>query len=434
MIKTPCRHYLQGRCHEGEKCNFSHDAVPLTKSQPCRYFACHTCMKGDDCPFDHQLSKYPCNNYTTNGFCSRGSDCLFSHEIPAKQSFPVTPNVSKPELTCVKGGSSTISKFTKPEAKFPSQLNNSNSSKHTDNSGIFHQKVDAKFSSAGNSPGMSAELVGAKAVPRTTGLTPKGVSFLSNGGMSLVDRSRHKRDTSVKDNVGIDVSCKTILKMPGNVNKLSNMSDGVASRKPRGINFLSFTHPSSDGSVGEMFSDLLSNSNNEAGKSVLDDMGKGELACSLPQSVGMLKVNRQMNQSATNLVPASNEKVNGTPSRVPQHINFLNFDRISADGAILKEGGKSPSSKDETALSFVKERRNTQGDLQEATKRPSLSFDELTGQSTSGHNANLSTYFKTSLLSNTPSSVQKAVQSALSFAAKFESNIKVGSSLHQQRS
>ncbi|CAA3008388.1 zinc finger CCCH domain-containing 65 isoform X4 [Olea europaea subsp. europaea] len=30
---TYCRHYLKGRCLEGEKCKFSHDTIPLTKSK-----------------------------------------------------------------------------------------------------------------------------------------------------------------------------------------------------------------------------------------------------------------------------------------------------------------------------------------------------------------------------------------------------------------
>ncbi|EPS68469.1 hypothetical protein M569_06299, partial [Genlisea aurea] len=80
IAKQPCRHYLKGKCNQGEKCNFSHDVVPLTKSKPCGHFALNNCMKGDECPFDHQLSKYPCRNYVSSGFCRRGSDCLFSHE------------------------------------------------------------------------------------------------------------------------------------------------------------------------------------------------------------------------------------------------------------------------------------------------------------------------------------------------------------------
>ncbi|CAI9293176.1 unnamed protein product [Lactuca saligna] len=81
-----CRHYINGRCHEGENCKFSHDTTPLTKSKPCCHFARHSCMKGDECPFDHQLSKYPCNNYLSKGFCPRGSDCMFSHEAQPSEA------------------------------------------------------------------------------------------------------------------------------------------------------------------------------------------------------------------------------------------------------------------------------------------------------------------------------------------------------------
>ncbi|KAL0308481.1 UNVERIFIED_CONTAM: Zinc finger CCCH domain-containing protein 65 [Sesamum radiatum] len=193
--KVYCRHYLQGRCHEGEKCKFSHDTVPLTKSKPCGHFARHSCMKGDDCPFDHQLSKYPCNNYASNGFCSRGSDCLFSHEILAKQSLSKEPNVSKSELTSAqhimpdKGGSVAISKISKPEVKFPSPLNNSNSSKHTDNSG---QKIDAKFCSAGVPSGKGAELLAPNQLQGWAGR--QGVSFLEWGCHLAMPVSTHKMD------------------------------------------------------------------------------------------------------------------------------------------------------------------------------------------------------------------------------------------------
>ncbi|KAI3443619.1 hypothetical protein Pfo_000284 [Paulownia fortunei] len=435
-----CRHYLHGRCHEGEKCNFSHDTVPLTKSKPCGHFARHSCLKGDDCPFDHQLSKYPCKNYTSNGFCSRGSDCLFSHEMPAKQSFSMTPNVSKPELTSAqhsvpeKGGSFMISKVTKPEMKFPSPVNNSDSGKHTDNRGIFHQKIDAKFCFAGNSPSKSAELLAAKPVPRTAGQAPRGVSFLSNGGMSLGDTSKNKQDGSSMKTTDVDVGSKTILKVPGSISKLNEMSERVAPRKPRGINFLSFAQPSSDDSSSKMFSNFLSNSNNETGKSVIDDMGESKVTCSLPESGEILKVNRQMNQSATIIVRDLNEKVNRTLLTVPQHINFLSFDKTHLDDSILKERANLHFNKDDIALSFVKERQSTPSKLQDTIKMPSLSFAGPSDQSTGGQNANLSGFFKTSFLSNTPSSVQKAVQSTLAFAANFEPDIKVGSSLGQQGS
>ncbi|CAN6463076.1 unnamed protein product [Victoria cruziana] len=79
-----CKYYLHGRCQQGKECKFSHDVVPLTKSQPCTHFASasHPCLKGDECPFDHDLSKYPCTKFVKTGSCYRGDKCLFSHKLP----------------------------------------------------------------------------------------------------------------------------------------------------------------------------------------------------------------------------------------------------------------------------------------------------------------------------------------------------------------
>ncbi|KAL6534972.1 hypothetical protein OROHE_013026 [Orobanche hederae] len=385
----------------GEKCKFSHDTVPLTKLKPCGHFARHSCMKGDNCPYDHQLSKYPCKNYTTNGFCGRGNDCLFSHEMPAKQSPSTAPTASEPELTSVRhtvpSKVGSLSKVSKPEVNFSSPLNNSKSSKHMDSHGKFHQKLDAKFSSVGNSYGKSTDTPAAWSVPRSAGQTPKGISFLSNTGTSLGDTSEHEQDGSTKD-VPI---------------------------KPRGINFLSFARPTSDDSSNKTFSRFLSNSNNETRKSNVDDLDEGKPTCSLPESVGILKVNTQINQNATNLVRDLNEKVNGTVWTVPQQRNFSSFDPIINGRANLH------FKKDDTAFLSVKESQSIPSKLQGLIRMSPLSFGRPPDQSTGCLTANSSMSFKRSFLSNTPSSVQKAVQSTLAFAANFEPDIKAGTSLHQ---
>ncbi|XP_020966279.1 zinc finger CCCH domain-containing protein 8-like [Arachis ipaensis] len=79
---------------KGDKCHFSHDSVPFTKSKPCSFFVRHSCMKGDDCPFDHQLSKYPCVSFVSGGFCVRG-ECMLVF-APAKRRFCYTFKGSQP--------------------------------------------------------------------------------------------------------------------------------------------------------------------------------------------------------------------------------------------------------------------------------------------------------------------------------------------------
>ncbi|KAL3814178.1 hypothetical protein ACJIZ3_015446 [Penstemon smallii] len=366
---TFCRHYLQGRCHEGEKCKFSHDTVPLTKSKPCSYFARQSCMKGDDCPFDHQLSKYPCDNHTLKGFCSRGSDCLFSHEIPAKQSCSMTSSASKPELKSEQHtrpkeeGSFMISKVTQPSTKLTSQVNNSNSSNNADSYGMFNKKVDAKFSSGGNAPDKRAEQLVEPL--RTARQTPKGVSFLSHGGLSPSDTSKQKQDGS-SPKAG-DLSNEA-HKVPVSINKLKEVSVVAAPKRPRGINFLSFTQSSLDDTSHKTFSNLFSSDYNEKEKSILGDFAEQRQTHSLSFDNG------QISQNATENV------------------------------------------------------QNTAAKLQGTIQMPSLSFGGSWDQSAAEKNAHMPSSLKTSPFSNTPSSVQKAVQSTLSFAAKFESNIKLNHS------
>ncbi|KAH9298126.1 hypothetical protein KI387_029808, partial [Taxus chinensis] len=75
-----CKFYMKGRCAQGQECPFSHDAVPITKSEICKYYLNHHCLKGDECPFSHDLSTFPCKFYHTKGGCLDGDACRFSHK------------------------------------------------------------------------------------------------------------------------------------------------------------------------------------------------------------------------------------------------------------------------------------------------------------------------------------------------------------------
>ena len=44
--KRPCVFYLQGGCHRGAECLFSHECGPASKLDPCKFHMTGSCLKG----------------------------------------------------------------------------------------------------------------------------------------------------------------------------------------------------------------------------------------------------------------------------------------------------------------------------------------------------------------------------------------------------
>ncbi|KAI4335282.1 hypothetical protein L6164_013944 [Bauhinia variegata] len=217
-----CRHFLKGRCHEGDKCKFSHDTVPLTKSKPCCHFARQTCMKGDDCPFDHQLSKYPCSNFASRGSCSRGDACMFSHQMPTKEDIPTSPNDCR------------------ADTKSPMLPVNTNFSKPLKISGTSASQQNQFSGSSGIHSYISGKQEEASTEQKSFKMAPKGVSFINVGKSPLLNPGALKQGT-VTPNRGGAAQIGTATDQSASV---TSQNLEVSKKKPvvapRGINFLSF--------------------------------------------------------------------------------------------------------------------------------------------------------------------------------------------------
>ncbi|KAF2291873.1 hypothetical protein GH714_035948 [Hevea brasiliensis] len=234
-----CRHYIKGRCQEGENCKFSHDTIPLTKSKPCCHFARHSCLKGDDCPFDHQLSKYPCTNYVSTGSCGRGEDCMFSHKLPLKEDFPSASNVSTPDL--------------KPQ----SLPGTSNSKKQLDSDGTSHHNAKASPDTVGVSSCKNTEHNVAKSVVNPPVLVPKGITFLSAGKSSVAESSHSvPGSSSLTRNEEFKVGNKTDRSASGSIQNSNEIPRAV----PLKSNILSSGESSTDGSRSNSLGSSSSNS------------------------------------------------------------------------------------------------------------------------------------------------------------------------------
>ncbi|KAF7806737.1 putative transcription factor C3H family [Senna tora] len=239
-----CRHYVKGRCYEGDKCKYSHDIVPETKSKPCCHFARHSCMKGDDCPFDHQLSKYPCSNFVTKGSCSRGGACMFSHQTSTKQDIPTSSNDSKPGMKPQLLLGNT--KLTRPH-------NISGSSASQQKRLSDSKEIQSHINSGQQLPDNVHK-------PPTT--TPKGISFINFSNSSLPSPSTPKQGM-VTPNKESDVKTGTHVNQGalGTAQNLGENPKKKAAVAPKGINFLSFGR----GRVSSSKSPVCSFFNRESG-------------------------------------------------------------------------------------------------------------------------------------------------------------------------
>ncbi|XP_050593538.1 protein suppressor of sable isoform X1 [Bombus affinis] len=73
-----CVYYMQGKCHRGDDCPFSHNALPPRKMELCKFYLMDCCAKRDKCLYMHH--DFPCKFFHTGLKCSQGENCKFSHQ------------------------------------------------------------------------------------------------------------------------------------------------------------------------------------------------------------------------------------------------------------------------------------------------------------------------------------------------------------------
>uniref|UniRef100_M1B5U8 Zinc finger CCCH domain-containing protein 65 n=1 Tax=Solanum tuberosum TaxID=4113 RepID=M1B5U8_SOLTU len=304
-----CRHYLKGRCLEGEACKFSHDTIPLTKSK-----------------------------------------------ITVKTEAVTSPIAS-------------------------------NSLVQVNTNGMLHKDVNSTSSSAGLVPRNSTERTVLEHVRKPAASTPKGITFLSHGKSLQGDARKHEEVGLPSKANGVD-----------NIQKPNGFMKGASTRTPQGMNFLSFGRAPSAEPSGDTLSGVLNM-----------DYGVDKL-----QLVDMKAKLGSINQMSTRTPPGS----------VPRGVNFLSVDKAVEDRPHPNEcySASSPIQRRQSAPN---------------TTSSEMPFRQLSSlfpagqsliQSAQKCNAEIASSPKAPFLANTPSSIQKALQSTLAFAAKFDLGVKCGMS------
>lgn len=388
-----CHHFVKGRCDEGDKCKFSHDTVPLTKSKACSHFARQSCMKGDACSYDHQLSKYPCNSYLSTGSCSRGSNCMFSHDVVP-----------------VKEGSSAF------EQQSSSVKSTSNLKKPTSK-----QNFNAKSCYSGLSLSKNEKHNG------PTKQAPKGISFLSHGKVPLGNMCENVQGASSPkpgNYAKVDQQRISGSDLVVTLNKNPQRTPDVP---PGRVNFLSFGKAPLESSSSKR-SSFSSTSNLETGKSPPDDPDKREHAGSSLNTDDGDKVGSQTGQGASSISQNLNEPANRATAMTPRGLSFISVGN-HLDSSFNKKLAGSHLNKSPT----VQPTDKMNGSVDDKVHSPSpvltqvsaslpreISLSKLIdAQSKSSLDAS-----QRSFLTKTTSSVQQSIRSTLTLAAKFESENK----------
>lgn len=75
-----CLYFMQGKCHKGDDCIYSHDAHPPRKMELCKFYLMDCCAKRDKCLYMH--ADFPCKYYHTGLPCIYKDECKFAHGKP----------------------------------------------------------------------------------------------------------------------------------------------------------------------------------------------------------------------------------------------------------------------------------------------------------------------------------------------------------------
>ncbi|CAH2229400.1 jg14859 [Pararge aegeria aegeria] len=79
-----CLYYMQGKCHKGDDCIYSHDAQPPRKMELCKFYLMECCAKRDKCLYMH--ADFPCKYYHTGLPCIYKDECKFAHGKPLNEA------------------------------------------------------------------------------------------------------------------------------------------------------------------------------------------------------------------------------------------------------------------------------------------------------------------------------------------------------------